>query len=183
MSECDSRRLVEQGGASVASILSYDGAETDILINYMTLSVNVLVSIPLCFVFPSSAPLARFFWVPLLICLFIFQIVLCLFEGCTGISIVWCCVCSFNTYLWFQIYKSDIISSQGYKSSLYASISLAGLLSAGVIIYYGVVSELLTTIAHLCAIVLGVAIGFIFARVSPIYELLEQINVQYDIIH
>lgn len=157
----------------ILEILLYDSSATDVVLNYFAFGVTlghvVIVLSPL-----KPKLLGKWFWIPLTGCLFTFQIALCLFEGCVGISIVWCSYCGFGTVLhtYFQTSKrpsatsnhklkpKDSVENRWWKLSLSVSTALC--------VYYAVVEEPITTVAHGCAALLGGAIGYLFTLVASV---------------
>jgi hypothetical protein len=104
-----------------------------------------------------------------------FQIVLCLVLavlsedgiGCAGISIVWCAMAG---WIWYNKKHSNMNKKKGRQHQdwfLLASGSwlerMATVLNLSVIFYYFLVEELITTIAHICALVLGA----LLSKMSP----------------
>ncbi|CAJ1956951.1 unnamed protein product [Cylindrotheca closterium] len=111
-----------------------------------------------------------------------FQIVLCLILGCSGISIVWCSMAG-----WIMSQKRQMIlsldendedddenddehhhhhrhdstaGSSGMTHEKLAKMAQwAILLDLGALVYYSVVSEIITTIAHGCALVMGACLS------------------------
>jgi hypothetical protein len=139
--------------ARVACILSYGGSLGDCWINYFLLLTSVTGWIlyihhqrwlqPSSFRsrdVPSHAAAAGAF-----VFLVIFQISLCLLLQCSGISIVWCGIAG-----WML---TELLQRE-YRSS--SSILVAMLLcDACGIFYYAVTAEAITTVAHICAVILG----------------------------
>jgi hypothetical protein len=99
---------------AIGCILTYSGSTVDIVINYLVLIINLMY----CVAFVISATKQttqmsvtssgrrqhidnttttnasyRLLSLSALIFVVVFQIVLCLFVGCTGISIIWCAMC------------------------------------------------------------------------------------------
>lgn len=147
----------------VLEILTYDSSPTDIVLNYVALGVTlghvVVVLRPL-----KPRLFGQRFWIPLTGFLFTFQIGLCMFDGCVGISIVWCAYCGFGTTLRSYLQKNKRPPADKKRSDLterywwWMSLSV----STALCVYYAVVEEPITTVAHGCAIVLGGAIGYLF---------------------
>lgn len=156
--------------STVVQILTYDGSETDIILNYLTFFVNTLVLAAVCRSsatstssrydentsrnLPRKISLSRnrtWLWVTSL--LFLFQIFLCsVLVRCVGISVVWSAQCSFSvvTLHFYQIYNDNRILSAAVFTSTCLSVTLW--------IYYIVVSDLITTVAHFCSILLGLVL-------------------------
>lgn len=106
----------------------------------------------------------RVFCLLMTVFLFVFQIMLCLYAfDCTGISIVWSALCGFNMMLYAML--STTIQRDGsaiLKYGIRAFMVLFCCYCLALWIYYGVVEELLTTLAHFCALLLGFVIGVWF---------------------
>eukprot|EP01038_Epipyxis_sp_PR26KG_P008644 gene8644-11684_t len=151
--------------AVLLNILSYDGSVLDCALNYVAL---IVTSVALTFAFISTSwhdeRLQRlpFLMIPIEIFLFIFQIVLCVIESCVGISVVWSGLCGINM-LWMYWFCNSPNSLNNCKmndvSATFFILSL--LFCVAIWIYYAIVDNLLTSIAHFCAILLGFALGFI----------------------
>ena len=85
----------------------------------------------------------------------------CLGVDCRGISIVWSAYCGYILYLYYILKKQFI--HYYYPSNLFEiSLILSILYDLSLWIYYGIVSDTLTTIAHIAAILLGFLIAIIF---------------------
>jgi hypothetical protein len=80
-----------------------------------------------------------------------FQLGLCVCLGCTGISIVW------NAAVGY-VMVTDVLQGAPDRRMLLTAMSVCALVD----VYYLATSELLTTIAHGCALVLGGAIGGLY---------------------
>jgi len=152
-------------GDQIISILDYDGNVLDCWINYTLLPCNLAPIIMLLQTIPSSGneiSQYRRFWAPLTIGLFIYQILLCVVVGCVGVSIVWS---SFAGFYWFFLGIRQLLPSTNTFNTTW---KFAGYLSSvptiGALIYYAITEELLTSVAHLCAILLGFLIAELFYR-------------------
>ena len=130
---------------------------------------------------PSTTTVNGFFNFVLLpflyvVSLFAFQVGLCLIVGCVGISIVWSAnvgvIVIILKYLWSQ--SQSLLSLSEARPSRYSfNFKSSGAVVAVVVVltpcvtawlYYAVVEEALTTLAHLCALLLGVIIGLAYIR-------------------
>ena len=78
----------------------------------------------------------------------VFQVTLCLVLGCTGISIVWCACMP-----WLFLERNDSRSNNNNNTT-----TVILMLDVSVILYYAVVAPLITTVAHMCAIILGLVL-------------------------
>uniref|UniRef100_A0A6V2M9M9 Uncharacterized protein n=1 Tax=Ditylum brightwellii TaxID=49249 RepID=A0A6V2M9M9_9STRA len=115
----------------------------------------------------------------------LFQIVLCLIVGCVGVSIIWCAICGWilreekflsseqitttttrpapnnDTSCGAVTSSPPIVATEQSKLNL-LSIVLSMDLSA--IIYYSIVEEPITTLAHILAIIMGICISYVGER-------------------
>lgn len=170
--------------SSVADILTYDGSVTDVVLNYTALIVNTIVLAALCICSsrsrcddnrnrkqPMSFDLSdHCTWVLVTLFLVCFQIFLCsVIVRCVGISVVWSAQCGFSLLKF--LFLPNLFSKKKLSAAVLVSISL----SLALWIYYLIASDLITTIAHICSIVLGVAL-FILLRMlcRPQGELTRQ---------
>ena len=91
-----------------------------------------------------------------------FQLSLCLFiADCVGVSIVWCSMFGW-LFMCMQTFSSSQTRIQSVsiitaptQSTLAKTVAL---LDCGVIVFYAVVSDIISTIAHCLAIVMGVVL-------------------------
>uniref|UniRef100_A0A7S4SI48 Uncharacterized protein n=1 Tax=Ditylum brightwellii TaxID=49249 RepID=A0A7S4SI48_9STRA len=181
---CDSdKQLTDRIGC----ILSYAGSTTDISINYSLILANMFLAIRLmtnsrydrCAAEKILYAILGFTFVVL------FQIVLCLIVGCVGVSIIWCAICGWilreekflsseqitttttrpapnnDTSCGAVTSSPPIVATEQSKLNL-LSIVLSMDLSA--IIYYSIVEEPITTLAHILAIIMGICISYVGER-------------------
>lgn len=65
-----SRRL-----STIEGILTYDGGQTDILLNYIALALTLSAAVMVCRLFPLDLhPVVRYSWLPVTVFLFVFQV-------------------------------------------------------------------------------------------------------------
>ena len=88
-----------------------------------------------------------------------FQIGLCLVLHCSGISIVWCAGAGWMLYGSRQDHSAPF-SRRHSKWQFWLPLAMDG---AG-IMFYAITAELITTIAHACALVLGATLYWIASR-------------------
>lgn len=137
----------------VLCILSYEGSALDIEINYTVLILNLCVAAVPFFrsycthdtsVTTSSARTSLDpggVWAILSLVFVIgFQIVLCVLVHCTGISIIWCAVGGWILMDWKYGHNDLSLTRQQ------ANVLIIDLF---VIIYYFIVAEIITTLAHM----------------------------------
>ena len=147
---------------TVSSILNYEGCRVDVAINYVALIFSFFPSILQLYYLPLDyGTHIRYLWLPLVSFLFAFQIELCLNVGCSGISIVWSALCGFNIFLYLRI-KHRYTDNLGHNQYLHIAMVLSTVYSTIAWVYYAIVSDALTTIAHICAILLGVIFAILF---------------------
>ena len=166
----------------IGCILSYGGDVQDTILNYFMILLNLLYCIKILFYCRRNLQeddkdahrLHKMCALASLIFVVIFQIGLCLGVACSGVSIIWCSmggwIMSERRYI---LEESSTAGGEGNAtaatstdniSSSNRSMVVEGLKYFGkfvifcdtiVIIYYAVVSERITTVAHICALVLG----------------------------
>jgi hypothetical protein len=159
-------------GSRLICILGYNGSTKHILINYSLIFVNLAYCVldmkrgdtadselrfsPRRKHLERRAAMALTFVV-------LFQIVLCLAVRCSGVSIIWCAICG-----WImsrhkrQIgdnndseHEQQSTSSQISSSKLEILENIVVLIDILAIVYYAVTFGFITTVAHVCALVLG----------------------------
>jgi hypothetical protein len=94
----------------------------------------------------------------------LFQIGLCLGLGCSGISIIWSALAG-----WLlserRDYSENFLTADGSESSnrddviVLPEVIATLVLDSAVIMYYAITAEVITTVAHLCAVILGATIS------------------------
>jgi hypothetical protein len=129
---------------SLDQILTYDYCNTDIFINYaliLLLQAAVLLhDIPAVI----NAFSTLFLWS--------FQIALCSIVGCVGVSVVWCAQMGIlinNRH--FRSGNDDSLCT--WSAWIYAVSLASGFIS---LVYYAVIEEPITTVAHICALGMGI---------------------------
>jgi hypothetical protein len=149
----------------IYDILTYNGSDTDVILNYIAL---VLGFIPLLWMGTKLRSNDRVFCLLTTVFLSVFQIMLCLYAfDCTGISIVWSAICGFNIMLYFTLER--MIGNDGsaiLKYGIEITLVLFCIYCLVLWVYYAVVEVFLTTIAHACALVLGLSIGSWFKHAN-----------------
>eukprot|EP01060_Flectonema_neradi_P008515 TRINITY_DN16088_c0_g1_i1.p1 TRINITY_DN16088_c0_g1~~TRINITY_DN16088_c0_g1_i1.p1 ORF type:complete len:151 (+),score=23.65 TRINITY_DN16088_c0_g1_i1:229-681(+) len=127
---------------TVNEILTYDGSSTDIILNYIALVVCLFPF--LFFLLKGGGGKVVYWWVAAFMFLWAFQIGLCLAEGCTGISVVW-----------NAIIGHAVVDHIREKVFHFRILLFAGVFAAVIDAYYLFTAEMLTTVAHVCALLLG----------------------------
>ena len=166
----------------IVCILSYSGSEEDIVINY------TLLTISLCSILASHyqnlhektiqiGQFECFAFVGVLV----FQIGLCLVLSCSGISIVW------GTLLGFMLAEMGFITFYATDNTYHNSrwndtsnvairISIAG--SSLGVIYYAIYAPIITTVAHILAIILGAGKALLMIFDTMTYPILNLISFE-----
>ena len=140
-----------QAFAQLACIASYDHSVGDAVLNYVALVVASGA------VLSTEAPRGPrvFLILSLLLC----QFALCVIVGCAGVSIVWGGLGA--------IIALDVASAPRRDAANAARAAVvAGLF--GVVVYYAVVAPIITTVAHVCAVVLGASLYPLVPRRSAV---------------
>ena len=137
MDECGSGNLL----AKIECILTYGGSGLDVAINYALLVLDVTFSAWWLNIAKQNAmkPCIS------LIAVMIYQVVLCLFLGCSGVSIVWCAVVGW----YIQKSRCQLQAAVSPQNKAFEIALL--LLNASALIYYAITSAMITSLAHGCA--------------------------------
>lgn len=97
----------------------------------------------------------------------IFQILLCTQVCCVGVSIIWCATLGWILMLlrYTMNSKNKVFNPNNTKRRKY-SIN-AAMIAIGAdslaILYYGIVAEAITTVAHVCAVLLGIVLWYLLS--------------------
>jgi hypothetical protein len=176
MEECTNGTLLVRTGC----ILTYQGSHRDIVLNYVLLVANVVV----CSIttasnahYGTSRGLERKLVASgALVFVAAYQINLCLLVGCSGISIIWSACAG---WIFSEGRRRACMLRDSESSATEASLSSPWnrhvtllvwervMLAADVlvIIYYACVTEAITTVAHLCAIMMGFLLSLASIRI------------------
>ena len=142
----------------IACVLIYPST-FDIVLNYFLLILNLAYcAFQITPSAPQTTPQARKFYAAgSFIFVVFFQITLCLILGCNGISIIWCAMMGWSTSTAHQTVRER---KEANPSETTLGINPLGkattLLDFLAILYYAITAEAITTIAHVCAVILGV---------------------------
>jgi hypothetical protein len=160
-------------GSRLICILGYNGSMWDILINYAL----ILINLSYCILEMKRSggggeenDLRRrrrqeIRAMGALAFVVAFQVVLCLAVGCSGVSIIWCAICGWIMSRHKRL--TDARSAVGVEPEeeeparlqLHTKFDkmekMVVLLDVAVIIYYAVTLPFISTVAHICALVLG----------------------------
>ena len=163
-------------------ILTYDGSVVDIVINYAMLVINLWITV----LVNRREDLQWWLYLPLTAFLFAFQVILCLAVDCTGISVVWSAL--FGYYVVLVVYGVESLTLKEHMEILFVVFTTLvksvfylvreefrpnfspwecltlkiwfGVFTTLVTwIYYLATEELITTVAHLCAALMGALIA------------------------
>jgi hypothetical protein len=178
MGECTNGSLLVRIGC----ILTYQGSQSDAVLNYTLLAANVVV----CSIttasnahYGTSRGLERKLVASgALVFVAAYQINLCLVVGCSGISIIWCAIAGWilgegrrRACMPGDSGTSSALSTEASPSPWNRHISLLVwervMLATDIlaIIYYARVTEAITTVAHLCAILMGFLLSLASIRI------------------
>jgi len=150
----------------IGCILTYAGSPKDIYLNYVVLLIHVVY----CVVYlrnvneakrkdKISVSIGTFAFVVF------FQIVLCVILGCDGISIIWCACGGWIMAERHQAAEASHEDGEAQRKNLDQAAQMIILIDCGVIIYYGVVAPPITTVAHICALILGATLSILGNRI------------------
>eukprot|EP00540_Astrosyne_radiata_P011954 CAMPEP_0116834624 /NCGR_PEP_ID=MMETSP0418-20121206/7092_1 /TAXON_ID=1158023 /ORGANISM="Astrosyne radiata, Strain 13vi08-1A" /LENGTH=204 /DNA_ID=CAMNT_0004464199 /DNA_START=52 /DNA_END=666 /DNA_ORIENTATION=+ len=158
------RYCVDGGfGDRLWCMLDYEGNQLDVLINYPLLVVNFLVCVLALCLQPTTdaAKVRKLRWYAFacLVCVTLFQLGLCSLVYCTGISIVWCAMGGWIIRERRQLQESTERSSLRTDSLALERIVIV--LDFCIILYYAFVANPITTVAHVCAVVLGAILSLL----------------------
>ena len=114
-------------------VLTYDGSRTDVAVNYALLFATGTL-----FIF-GGPPKRRG---AILAFFAAFQLGLCYVIGCTGVSIIWCACAG----------GGALDQHRGVRLIAFRVVSAA---VVGALLFYAMVAEAITDIAHVCALTMG----------------------------
>ena len=128
--------------------MAYDGQIRDVAINYALIAIALL---PYVFAGWRPAGSTDWNWAACLGTALVVQVLLWFAARATGVSIIWSALAGYTLMeLWSG--GTGIARQNGFP----ALVALGGA-GAG-IVYYALIYPLITTIAHLCAVVLGIGV-------------------------
>ncbi len=128
--------------------MTYDGQIRDVAINYGLIAIALL---PYVFAAQRREDVTDWSWAACLGIALLVQVLLWFTVRATGVSIIWSALAG---YTFMELWSGGTGIAQ--QNGFLALVALGGA-GAG-IVYYGLIYPLITTIAHLCAVVLGVGI-------------------------
>ena len=144
---------------SLEEILTYDHCVTDIVINYaliLLLQVTVLLHrIPTKIVACTT------------IYLWVFQVTLCLIAGCVGVSVVWSA--QLGILIHHRRHRLATKPSLHEEPRLWATRFHIASLVIGFTswVYYAVIEDPISTLAHFCALAMGLLLDALTQRWIP----------------
>jgi hypothetical protein len=151
-------------GSRLICILGYNGSTKDIIINYSLIFVNLAYCVLEMNQSRADGDMRssrrrrkqeRDAFISLTFVI-LFQVVLCLVVRCSGVSIIWCAICG-----WImcrhkrQIGDSNECAQEYERINVHECEKVVVLMDVLAIVYYAVSFPLITTLAHVCALVLG----------------------------
>lgn len=157
---------------TLENILFYNGSILHSFLNWLALVLSIIPAIKICqppYTLEKMWKTQRLVWLWILIGLFIFQILLCIGTDEVGISVIWS---SMEGYLVYACYYLKAFSfdpnNLHFSFSIYFSIST--IYSIFLWLFYCLVENFLTNLAHLCAILLGLIISVFCYRYENCYD-------------
>jgi hypothetical protein len=172
---------MECPSGNVGCILSYNGDLNSCVINYAVFMYQLVVnSLYFWLTHPNDKLDANnrticVIWQCVALAIVIaYQVVLCIFLGCSGISIVWNVMVGFILRDLCQTIRTSTFSSTAetsetsvnqanQKRKKNASLFVASCAPAfAADLYYAITADFITTVAHICALVLGCLIASLY---------------------
>jgi hypothetical protein len=95
---------------------------------------------------------------------FLFQILLCLAVHCTGVSILWCAMGGWIISERKRLKDTVDVELSRWRATSYRMEQAVVVLDVAFIIYYAIESAAITTVAHICAIILGATLSLLSIR-------------------
>ena len=148
MDDCQPADLLTQ----TECILTYAGYWPDVCINYTLICVDVAFCAWWLSVSHQKTlgPLISF------IATTVYQLVLCLLLGCSGVSIIWCAVVG-----WY-IHKSRCQAGSQVpqnQAMIFKAEILLLLLNSATVLFYAITAPIITSVAHCLALLLGMGLS------------------------
>jgi len=142
-------------------IFTYDGSTKDVLLNYFIFLVNLAYCTAALW---KSGKHRQRLALYCLLGVAAFQWTLCLVVGCSGISIIWCAMCGWTMNERRQRLQGDWEGStstnllQDRRYDYGTGVIFLNIVAIG---YYAFVMAPITTVAHVCALILGASLNII----------------------
>ena len=170
----DSENCYGTGANLVLCILTYNNHQIDIYLNYMAILLAI-IPLVLTFTFLNHNKYASVIrhtaWIIILLGLFLFQIGLCVAVSCAGVSVVWSALVGFTPFLFVNIKYFDATAYENlYVNFINATLYVSTVYSIALWIYYAMVATFITTVAHFCALVLGIFMAYIIIRLFIFFQ-------------
>eukprot|EP00984_Skeletonema_dohrnii_P015182 scaffold6504_cov127-Skeletonema_dohrnii-CCMP3373.AAC.3 len=129
------------------------------LLNYALIIINVATVVSILHRRRVDAITTRFASCICLAFVTSFQLCLCLFiADCVGVSIIWC-----STFGWLLMCMQTLSSSPTRTTAPTVARAVT-FLDCGAIVFYAVVSDIIGTIAHCLAVVMGIMLWNVATR-------------------
>ena len=135
-------------------VLTYDGSRSDVAINYALLFATAAL-----FIF-GGPPKRR---AAILAFFAAFQLGLCYGIGCTGVSIIWCACAG----------GGALDQHRGPRLVAFRFVAAA---VVAALLYYALVAEAITDIAHVCALTMG----FLVVQADELYTRRLERDADYE---
>uniref|UniRef100_A0A7S2KXG2 Transmembrane protein n=2 Tax=Leptocylindrus danicus TaxID=163516 RepID=A0A7S2KXG2_9STRA len=147
-------------------VLSYAGSKDDIAINYTLLAISICAAYFLLEKFSNnlSSSVSRGYRSDAFVAflgVIVFQIGLCLILGCSGVSIIWASILG---WMLNETGEFSFVHNANATASKPAIVVLAMILNGSAIVYYAIYFPIVTTVAHILAVLLGAAISLRMMR-------------------
>ena len=155
----------------VAAILTYDGSFENVLINYTMVVVTLYTLLLLQPI--SQLPRYSLFILISSVFLVTYQIGVCLVVQCVGISIVWS---AYSGMIYTILHDHARRSEDPIDENILFQVRLQFLGVLSVWMYYLFVEEIITTIAHILAFILGMSITYLYIWICPKTKIYEAID-------
>lgn len=136
--------------------LTYEGQLLHIIINY---TLIILTIVPFLLDRDSSTNWKYRGWIVSFVIITSFQVAVWFLIDAVGVSLIWCTMAGYIVvYYWLDGLRQDKVTNR---------LARVALLSAfAVMVYYAVVFPIITTVAHVVAVLIGIGLFFIMRSIS-----------------
>lgn len=171
-------------GVRLGCILTYNGSTQDMVINYLLVVVNLAYCVGAMLATTTrqqgdqQQQQQKWFALTALCFVVVFQIGICLMVGCSGVSIIWCALCgwimserrrqglnridSSNTTTTNGDDNDDYVGNVMFHASRLENWEKGVVcLDVLLIVYYAMALPFITTVAHVCALILGAVLSLL----------------------
>ena len=155
----------------VVAILTYDGSQENILINYVMLLITLYTLLLLQKV--SKLPHYLIFLVFSSVFLAGYQVGLCLIVQCVGISIIWS---AYSGMIYSILHDHSKRSDEVVDENIMFQVRFQFLAVLIVWVYYLLIEDIITTVAHILAFILGIGITYFHIWINKRNKTYESIN-------